>query len=289
MYIKQTLRQGMTLVELLVALAIVAILIGLLLPAVQKVREAGNRISDMNNLKQLALATHHFAEVNQGKIPNEYGAPSPFRSDDELTVHMTLMRFMDDGSIFLDYAAKHNNGVGGWSNDYFVRYFYSPSDPTRPETEHPGMTSYCFNGCLFKYPNHLDQVVDGTSNTLMFGQHYAYSCNGTMFPWSVNSSIEINYPPSYDGNVYLKSSRRPSFADSRLQDYLPRQPVLVETFQVLPKRSDCNSKMAQGFYRSGMLSALADGSVRILRKGMSPETYWGAVTPDGGEVLGNDW
>jgi prepilin-type N-terminal cleavage/methylation domain-containing protein/prepilin-type processing-associated H-X9-DG protein len=89
-------RGGFTLIELLVVIAIIAILIALLVPAVQKVREAANRMSCTNNLKQLGLALHNYADTHKAFPPGSGGAAS---NSYRLSAHVYLLPYIEGDNL----------------------------------------------------------------------------------------------------------------------------------------------------------------------------------------------
>src|SRR6188472_2432046 len=100
-------REGFTLIELLVVIAIIAILIGLLLPAVQKVREAAARMTCSNNLKQMGTAIHNYASANQDKLPPQAlytQALSPARWQ---VFHFNLLPYIEQNNVY-NQASGYN-------------------------------------------------------------------------------------------------------------------------------------------------------------------------------------
>lgn len=273
-------RKALTLVELLVVITIIAIVFALLLPAVLRVREAALRIESKNNLKQIILAVHHFASARNDRLPGYDGnSQSVHRGK---SVHGALLPYLEGDNL-------SNALQAGRPSPVMLKCYQSPADPTLRDAL-PGwrdeVSSYAVNYQAFqKNPRLPASFPDGTSNTIGFAEHYAFDCHGG------------NFLAFIEGPALSEGIRRASFADPA-NDVLPVTrgfpPITLpsvsgQTFKAAPARKDCDWQIAQTPHSNGMLVAILDGSVRVLSPHISPPVYWGAVTPAGGEVLGNKW
>jgi prepilin-type processing-associated H-X9-DG protein len=151
-------RAGFTLIQLLVVIAIIAILIGLLLPAVQKVREAAARTQSANNIKQISLALHNcLSAYNQ--VPPSAGK---FATKDG-TLFFHILPFIEQDNL---YKAGLTNVA--------VKVYVAPADPTQQGNQ--PLTSYASNLAVFTLePTNIIKTLanKGTSNTCWVTERYA--------------------------------------------------------------------------------------------------------------------
>jgi prepilin-type N-terminal cleavage/methylation domain-containing protein len=307
-------RPAFTLIELLVVIAIIGVLIALLLPAVQKVREAAQRVQCANNLKQLGIATHSLHDTYNVLPPlaapgqtKPITVPGPFRAVG-FTVFDWLLPFIEQDNMFIkaNYSADTVIGGPGWG--YVgcnpVKTYLCPAEPQPYGPLGYGMGSsangpatkwaygnYAANYYVFGDPNKPTvegasriptSFPDGTSNVIVYTERYG-TCGTSGNPDS--SSTYCNLWGDSD------SAWRPAFCVNAISQ-TPTTPGYPPCylFQVRPDWiHGCDSSRAQSPHAGGIQVCLGDGSVRFVAASISATTWAEACDPRDGEPLGSDW
>ncbi|VTR97703.1 DUF1559 domain-containing protein [Tuwongella immobilis] len=302
-------RQGFTLIELLVVIAIIAILIGLLLPAVQKVREAAARMKCQNNVKQIGIALHSYHDANSTLPPGVsagfHGLASYGPDWDRRSWPIFLLPYVEQDNLFRFVEARVQVvSVSGGHTIFFnevgtvVSAFVCPSDPNAPKnltagagTPNAGQgahTNYagCVGNTTASYTNadlggmlygksrvRLTDVNDGLSNTLMTGEILLSQDTG-----------------SHDtrGRMHNAVHAGVSFSTG-----LPPNTTVGDEQQSycipVPNRAPCGGSGLRLSLRSnhtgGVNVGLGDGSVRFITNNINLTTYQSLGTRAGGEVV----
>jgi prepilin-type N-terminal cleavage/methylation domain-containing protein/prepilin-type processing-associated H-X9-DG protein len=294
-------RRGYTLIELLVVIAIIAILIALLVPAVQIVREAANRTQCINNLKEVALAVHNCHDTHK-QFPAGIGYFPAQQSGAFGTGFFHLLPFLEQTPL---YRAAQTTAPdwGAWNpaNDpvrsHVIPVLLCPSNPSIGNGQLQdkagnlwGASAYGANAQVFGRTNAAGYLIDprgnrtlltipdGTSRTILLGEKYGRCTNDE---WRVGGSFW-----AYD---VLGSAARPLHAGFTIS-WTDSSIGPSSMFQVQPVEDQCDPTLAATPHPAGMNVALADGSVRMLRASIAPDIWWALCTPTGNEVINDvDW
>jgi prepilin-type N-terminal cleavage/methylation domain-containing protein/prepilin-type processing-associated H-X9-DG protein len=291
-------RRAFTLIELLVVIAIIAILIGLLLPAVQKVREAAARMSCANNLKQLGLACHHYHDSQQSLPPGYYATAAYPDTTPGWGWGAFLLPYIEQDNLYrqINFSQPVEKSP---AIQTLVKTYLCPSDapPLLPFAVTDGSfttltlaapSSYAAtvgddssdtadptgNGVFYRNSRtRLTDIIDGTSHTTLLGDR----------AWLQTRGIWAGAP----NNAIVSAGQLNPW-----QNATAPAPVLVlvhNNWINIRTDSDGGLDDFSSNHPGGANIGFADGSVRFLRSitgdGPDHRDFWAMGTRAGGEVI----
>jgi prepilin-type N-terminal cleavage/methylation domain-containing protein/prepilin-type processing-associated H-X9-DG protein len=306
-------RRAFTLIELLVVLAIVAVLIGLLLPAVQKVRQAAARVKCSNNLRQLSLACHQHLDVYQ-TFPTGTVDQISYDTGNSDRRHWLffILPFMEQDILYNNYNAwVAAGGRAPWYNEpnrmTVIPTYYCPSDPNSPKTRThedlgpgsgqgshsnyagcSGSTVFNPGGSLgdtlngvfyYKSATRPTDITDGLSNTLLTSEILVAPDDNP----SGHDARGRLWNPASQGGMLFSAFQPPNSTAPDASQYcqtIPTAPCTRTTTNI--------NQSARSAHARGVNVSMADGSTRFVANGIDPTT-WRALATRAADDLPGDF
>jgi prepilin-type N-terminal cleavage/methylation domain-containing protein/prepilin-type processing-associated H-X9-DG protein len=317
-------RTGFTLIELLVVIAIIAILIGLLLPAVQKIREAANRMKCQNNLKQLGLALHNHHD-NYGYFPpgkttvNYTGVPN----GGGYSGFCFLLPFIEQDNLYklINFPVKENDASNNAARATKVNVFLCPSDPvSQVPAGFAGQNyrlNYGYNILYSGIPGGstnanmppadgpfwddskttFADIVDGTSNTAAMSEKLKGDWSDSIVTARTDTFLLNDYPDNPDwwiqscDSLNIQDLSRQANSDIG-QEWMQGSHSNSQYYHTtLPNRRSCKkpsgrvATLANSAHPAGVNVLLCDGSVRFVRDSIDLFSWRALGSRNLGEVF----